>query len=164
MFLKYVIWSSFNSCSGQPRYFRLYSARFLRKPIRLASTTPLTSDLKMRSELFLDLLQKWGKKINLTSVSEREELFRFHILEAFWAAQIFSKELTSFTDIGSGAGFPGLAIHIFNPRAAVTLIEPNLKRVMFLKTVISDLSLDTQIFHGKAEDFSDWKRFIPFLI
>ena len=118
-------------------------------------------DEEMLSQIqkYLDLIFKWGQKINLTSVSTPEELFRFHFLEAFWAAEFYLGELDRFVDIGTGAGFPGLAIKIYRPMCRVSLIEPNLKRVMFLLTVSSILGLDVEVFHGRAEDFPSWNQF-----
>jgi 16S rRNA (guanine527-N7)-methyltransferase len=119
----------------------------------------LSDEVTQKTDLYLEFILKWRKRINLTSVSSREELFKFHILEGFWAAEKFRSELNAFVDIGSGAGFPGMAIKIYLPDSKVTLIEPNLKRVVFLQAVASNLGLDLEVFHGRAEDFPDWNLF-----
>jgi len=108
---------------------------------------------------YLNLVFKWNRKINLTAIPSRKEFFRFHLLEAFWAAESFQNELKCFADIGTGVGLPGLAIKIFRPSVDLCLMEQNLKRTMFLRTICRDLDLDIKIYHGKAENFSSWNRF-----
>jgi len=106
--------------------------------------------------VYAELLAKWGTRVSLTTVTEPGELARFHFAEAFWAAQMFLNESVRIADIGSGAGFPGLAMKIFRPGATVTLIERNLKKVVFLKTVRSTLQLDIRIVQSPAEAWNHW--------
>jgi 16S rRNA (guanine(527)-N(7))-methyltransferase RsmG len=120
----------------------------------------LDSEILERTEIYMDLLLKWSKKINLTAVEDRDELLRFHLLEAYWAANCFRRRLNCFVDIGSGAGFPGMAMKIILPAfSRATLVEPNFKKVMFLQTLRSSLDLDVEIFHGKAESFTSWREY-----
>lgn len=106
--------------------------------------------------VYAELLAKWGTRVSLTSVTDPTELARFHFAEAFWSAQIFLREPVRIADIGSGAGFPGLAMKIFRPETTVTLIERNLKKVVFLKTVRSSLQLDVRIVQSPAETWNHW--------
>jgi|SRR5271169_2866198 len=83
---------------------------------------------------YLDLLLRWNSKINLTSIRTAEECVTRHFGESFFLArrvQLSGKLL----DIGSGAGFPGLALRIVFPELETTLLEPVTKKRAFLKEV-----------------------------
>ncbi|MDA2930661.1 16S rRNA (guanine(527)-N(7))-methyltransferase RsmG [Acidobacteria bacterium AH-259-O06] len=116
----------------------------------------LTADQKHRIRLYLDLLKRWNRRINLTSVDRTEELLRFHFFESFWAAQLFLDEGAAVADVGSGAGFPGLAMKLYRPSLHLSLLEKNHKKVVFLQEVSRLLDLDVEIFHGRAESFANW--------
>ena len=67
-------------------------------------------------------------------------------LEAFWAAQNFLPDKTPLGDVGSGAGFPGLAMKLYRPSLQVTLIEKSYKKVVFLREVSGKLGLEVDVF------------------
>ena len=125
---------------------------------------------------YLDLLLKWNARINLTSVRQPEEIVTRHFGESFFTARhLFpspvvipserdradAKERESrhlgfvnLIDLGSGAGFPGLPIKLYAPALAVTLIESNNKKAMFLREVLRALTLTyIDVFPGRAETF-----------
>lgn len=108
-------------------------------------------------ETYLKTLQKWQASINLTAVHHRHDLLTLHFFEAFWAAEYFLKPSSVLVDIGSGAGFPGMAIKLFRPETRITLIEKNLKKAMFLKTLARELCLDAVVVAGPAESFDGWQ-------
>ena len=83
---------------------------------------------------YLGLLLKWGRKINLTTILDPEECVTRHFGESLYLAGLVRLE-GSLLDIGSGAGFPGLALKIAFPELAVTLLEPVGKKRAFLKEV-----------------------------
>ena len=103
----------------------------------------LNSKQLEQTSSYLGLLLKWNAKVNLTGVRGTENVVARHFGESFFAArQLLPPEAeTSVIDLGSGAGFPGLPLAIFAPRALVTLIEPNAKKTAFLNEVISALRL-----------------------
>ncbi len=81
---------------------------------------------------YLDLLMRWNAKINLTAIRNPEEAVTRHFGESLF----ISKQIQlagSLLDIGSGAGFPGLALKIVFPELSVTLLEPIAKKRAFLK-------------------------------
>jgi len=81
---------------------------------------------------YLHLLLRWNQKINLTAIRSPEECVTRHFGESLFIAR--HVELRGhLLDIGSGAGFPGLALKIAFPRIAVTLLEPVVKKRAFLK-------------------------------
>jgi 16S rRNA (guanine527-N7)-methyltransferase len=83
---------------------------------------------------YLDLLLRWNTKINLTAIRSPEECITRHFGESLYPAR-FAQLEGSLLDIGSGAGFPGLALMIAFPELQVTLLEPVGKKRAFLKEV-----------------------------
>lgn len=84
--------------------------------------------------IYLDLLIRWNRKINLTAIGTAEECVTRHFGESFLISKIV-KLRGSLLDIGSGAGFPGLAIKLIAPDLDVILLEPIAKKRAFLKEV-----------------------------
>lgn len=108
--------------------------------------------------IYIDLLLKWNRKINLTAVRDPEKIVTRHFGESFFAASHLLPPdwIGSVIDVGSGAGFPGLPMAMYSPTAAVTLIESKGKRAAFLNEVIYTLRLtNVTVFKGRAEDFPD---------
>ncbi len=88
-------------------------------------------------------LEKWGRKINLVARAAPEQIIENHFLDSLTLLPLIADmEAQSLLDVGSGAGFPGLALKIACPALTVTLIEPRQKRVSFLRHVIRCLHLD----------------------
>ncbi len=109
---------------------------------------------------YLDLLQRWNSRINLTAVREPEQILTRHFGESFFAARhLFpadretAVDSPSLADVGSGAGFPGLPIKILCPAISLTLIESSHKKSTFLREVIRALLLDhVNVLNIRAED------------
>jgi 16S rRNA (guanine(527)-N(7))-methyltransferase RsmG len=100
-----------------------------------------TSPEAARFAHYIELLQKWNARINLTASvtwDALEPLFA----EGIWAASLYPGGGVSHLDIGSGAGFPALPIRILCPDMELTLLEPRGKRAAFLETVCSELGLE----------------------
>jgi 16S rRNA (guanine527-N7)-methyltransferase len=92
----------------------------------------LASDQVSRVLLYLDLLLRWNEKINLTAIRDPEKCLTRHFGESLFVAK-HTELRGALIDIGSGAGFPGLALKIVFPAVAVTLLEPVAKKRAFLK-------------------------------
>jgi 16S rRNA (guanine527-N7)-methyltransferase len=94
----------------------------------------LTSDQISRLNAYLDLLLTWNTRINLTSIRTPEECVTRHFAESLYLSRryVLGGRLL---DVGSGAGFPGLALKIAFPSLAATLLEPVAKKRAFLKEV-----------------------------
>lgn len=116
----------------------------------------LTQDGKKKVEVYLRLLRTWNRRMNLTSVETLEDQLRLHFFESFWVAERFLGQATALADVGSGAGFPGLAMKLYRPSLEVTLIEKNLKKVVFLREVSRALELKVETYQGRAESYPDW--------
>ena len=105
---------------------------------------------------YINLLQKWNSRVNLTAVRNAQEIVTRHFGESFFAArELFLKDDDgTIIDLGSGAGFPGLPMAMFAPQAKVTLIESNGKKSAFLNEVIRALDLkNVTVFSHRAEEY-----------
>ena len=92
-----------------------------------------------RLTAFLDLLAKWNRVYNLSSVRDRGSMVRVHLLDSLAVAQYVPQ--TPGADVGSGAGFPGIPLAIVEPARQITLIESRQKRSAFLRQAASELQL-----------------------
>ena len=126
-------------------------------------TAPLSAEQLNNISIYIDLLLRWNVRVNLTAIRQPEEIVTRHFGESLFAARhlLPTPQLDPSTptgrliDIGSGAGFPGLAIKIWAPDIHGTLIESNHKKATFLREVIRRLTLiNIDVFPGRAEDFS----------
>lgn len=103
---------------------------------------------------YMKLLQEWNEKINLTAITEDEEVIKKHFIDCIKAFKSNAvKNAKTIIDVGTGAGFPGLPIAIMNPSINVTLLDSLNKRINFLNAVISTLELKNVVtIHSRAED------------
>jgi 16S rRNA (guanine527-N7)-methyltransferase len=115
----------------------------------------INEEQSRKINIYLDLLLFWNKRISLTSIDEPTETLRFHFGESLFALELLNFDEGRLADVGSGAGFPGLAIKIFCPQLHVTLLEPNRKKCVFLAEVVRKLELtDVNVIPQRFEDFS----------
>ena len=106
---------------------------------------------------YYKLLVEWNKVMNLTAITEFDDVLKLHFVDSLSGAQVCSFENKSLIDIGTGAGFPGIPLKIAFPDLKVTLLDSLNKRLKFLGEVIDKLSLNEsgsiETLHGRAEDF-----------
>ena len=105
---------------------------------------------------YKELIQEWNEKINLTAITEDEEIIKKHFIDCI---KIFKfeplKSCNKIIDVGTGAGFPGLPIKIVDENKNVTLLDSLNKRIKFLQEVINQVNLkNIEAIHGRAEDYS----------
>lgn len=102
---------------------------------------------------YADLLMKWNKRISLTSVENPEEMVSYHFAESFLAVKACESLHGWLADVGSGAGFPGLALKLYIPTLEVSLIESNSKKCAFLAEVIRSLQLEgVEVIRARYEE------------
>ncbi len=110
-------------------------------------------------EKYFSLLSEWNEKINLTAITEREEVWTKHFYDSL-VGEKYIPNGARVLDIGSGAGFPGVPIKIIRPDLDVTLLDSVGKKVNFLSLVINELGLvGIKAVHSRIEDLTEKESF-----
>lgn len=127
------------------------------KLIELFSRQELKLTQKQAEQLdrYGDLLLDWNQRMNLTAITQPEEVAVKHFLDsALLLAHCGAlPESLSLIDVGTGAGFPGLVLAVLKPEWSITLLDSLQKRVHFLETVCSELELaNVTCIHSRAEE------------
>src|SRR5258707_14360303 len=100
-------------------------------------------------------LLDWNTRINLTAITDPEEVLLRHFLDSLSLLLVYDRAETCLLDIGTGAGFPGLPLKIVRPQWQVVLLEATGKKVAFLQHIIEALQLkDVVALHGRAEELA----------
>lgn len=108
---------------------------------------------KGQFESYYKLLIEWNKKINLTRITEPEEVVIKHFVDSLTLLKYCDiPQGASVIDVGTGAGFPGIPLKIVRPDIKLTLLDSLKKRLSFLDEVCSTLDIDAQLVHARAED------------
>jgi 16S rRNA (guanine(527)-N(7))-methyltransferase RsmG len=105
-----------------------------------------------------ELLVKWNKALNLTSVRSEEEIVERHYCESLFLGVYLPLRPLAIADIGSGAGFPGFPVAVLRPDCTVTLIESHQRKSVFLKESSRYLQ-NVRVSAKRAEDIGerfDW--------
>jgi 16S rRNA (guanine527-N7)-methyltransferase len=104
---------------------------------------------------YISLLLLWNQKISLTSIENPQELVSRHFGESFFGTKFIENRACRLADVGSGAGFPGLALKIVLPELQVFLIEQDTRKTTFLNEVIRALNLaDAKVLRSPYEALS----------
>ena len=105
--------------------------------------------------IYYEMLVEWNEKMNLTAITDFQDVMKKHFVDSVSLIKAYDvTKSVSIIDVGTGAGFPGLALKIAFPQLRVTLLDSLNKRILFLDAVIDKLNLsDVETIHGRAEDF-----------
>ena len=124
--------------------------------IKQLGLTPTTQQLQ-QLEKFYQLLIDWNKKINLTRITDKEDVYLKHFYDSLTIVkEIDLSKVNTLCDVGTGAGFPGVVLKIFYPNLKITLIDSLLKRVNYLNEIIKELELkDIKAIHTRGEDYHE---------
>ncbi len=123
---------------------------------KLARTYALSDHQLDQFKSYLLLLQEWNKKMNLTAITETKEIVSFHFDDSLQLSKCMDlTSINSLADVGTGAGFPGLALKIMFPHLKVLLIEVVQKKIEFLDAVIAACGIE-----GVEISGSDWRNFL----
>lgn len=122
----------------------------------------LTSRQLQDFDKYYQALVAWNKRVNLTAVTDREEVQTRHFLDSLTVLLTFPGATDStaccggalsLIDVGTGAGFPGVPLRIVCPHLSLTLLEATTKRVTFLGHLLAVLGFnDVSVIDGRAED------------
>ena len=117
--------------------------------------SPLRPDLSAEQlalfETYYAMLADWNTRVNLTAITEPEDVAKKHFLDSLAAAP-YLKPNAAVADVGTGAGFPGVPLLILRPDLKLTLIDSLQKRLVFLEAVLKELKLSAELVHARAED------------
>ena len=106
-------------------------------------------------ERYYQLLVEWNEKMNLTAITQREEVYLKHFydcLMALWNMPLDNYAL-QLCDVGAGAGFPSIPLKIAHPELQVTIVDSLQKRLTFIEHLAEELGLEgVSCVHGRAED------------
>lgn len=105
---------------------------------------------------YYEMLVEWNEFMNLTAITEYGDVLKKHFVDSISLIKAYDvSKNVKVIDIGTGAGFPGLALKIAYPNLQMTLLDSLNKRIKFLDEVIAKLGLtDIDTIHGRAEDFA----------
>lgn len=105
---------------------------------------------------YYELLVEWNGFMNLTAITDYDEVMKKHFVDSLSLIKTYDvSKKVKVIDVGTGAGFPGLALKIAYPNLQVTLLDSLNKRINFLNEVILQLGLTgVETVHGRAEDFA----------
>ena len=108
---------------------------------------------------YMNSLIEWNEKINLTAITDPEEVITKHFIDSLTVHQ-YIKDNFSIVDVGTGAGFPGVPLAIVNNKSNITLVDSLNKRINFLKEITNQFELkNVQSIHDRAEEFGKDKQY-----
>lgn len=108
---------------------------------------------------YMNLLLEWNEKINLTAITDPNEVILKHFMDSLTINK-YIKENSTLADVGTGAGFPGIPLKILRPDLKITLVDSLNKRINFLNEVINKLNLvNIETVHSRIEDFGKDKKY-----
>lgn len=108
---------------------------------------------------YMNLLLEWNEKINLTAITDPNEVILKHFIDSLTINK-YIKENSTLADVGTGAGFPGIPLKILRPDLKITLVDSLNKRINFLNEVINKLNLvNIETVHSRIEDFGKDKKY-----
>lgn len=121
----------------------------------LAPNYVLADTAKIALSSWFDLLVRWNQRINLTAARSADDIVDLFLADAVVLHQARCEVglTNTWLDVGSGAGAPGIAMALLDPSMSIQLVEPNVKRVAFLRQVIGRLRLQNVSVHrARMED------------
>jgi len=110
-------------------------------------------------EIYLATLKKWNKVYNLTAINEDSEIIVKHFFDSL-SVNRYIQNSGRILDVGTGAGFPGLILALFNPEKSFVLVDGVSKKISFLQEMIGKLNLkNVTAVHTKVEQYNEAEQF-----
>lgn len=114
---------------------------------------PVSSQQAGQFQVYLELLEEWNRKMNLTALREPEKIMEKHFLDSILILRYLRiPPGAKLIDIGTGAGFPGVPLKILRSDLHLTLMDGLNKRLIFLEELLRALSLRAELVHLRAEE------------
>ncbi len=115
----------------------------------------LSSEQIRQYEIYYSTLVEWNEKMNLTAITDKEEVYLKHFYDSISAAFYYDfNEPLHLCDVGAGAGFPSIPIKIAFPHLHITIVDSLNKRIGFLEHLAKELNLtNVRFIHDRAETF-----------
>lgn len=131
------------------------------KQLLIKNNIELTDEQLDQFSRYFELLVEWNEKVNLTAITEKNEVYLKHFYDSITPSFFFDfSKVKSICDVGAGAGFPSLPIKICYPHLHVTIIDSLKKRISFLEQLIIQLNLtNVELVHARAEDAGKNKNY-----
>lgn len=106
--------------------------------------------------IYTETLLRWNEKVSLTTVTDPDEILRFHFGESFFAVSVAGITDGRVADIGTGAGFPGIPIRMVRRGVTLTLVEAIAKKAAFLGEILRNLAIsDASIIRCRMEELPE---------
>ena len=121
-------------------------------PEQFQRDTGVSRETLDRLTAYADLLQKWNRRINLIGRETEAELWRRHLLDSAQLAPLIPNSAKSVTDVGTGAGLPGLILSILNTSALIRLVEPDRRKTAFLREAIRVTQSSAIVHESRVEE------------
>ena len=127
---------------------------------KMVKKCPELTELQIEQyKKYKDLLLEWNEKINLTAITEEDDIILKHFIDSMTILKHID-ENSNIVDVGTGAGFPGIPVKISKSSINVTLVDSLNKRLIFLDEVINKLNLkNIKTVHSRAEEFGQNKNY-----
>lgn len=111
-------------------------------------------------ELYYDYLLEQNKLMNLTTITETNEVYYKHFYDSVYLTKVLDLSKKNVLDIGAGAGFPSIPLKLINSDFNLTIVDGLKKRIDFLSRLINKLNIkNIKLIHGRAEELAKTKSF-----
>jgi 16S rRNA (guanine527-N7)-methyltransferase len=116
-----------------------------------------TEEQLNKLDQFYNLLIEWNNKLNLTRITEKEDVYLKHFYDSLTITKVIDlTKVNTLCDVGTGAGFPGIVLKIMYPNLNIVLIDSLNKRVNYLNEIIKELNLENiEAIHTRGEDYHE---------
>lgn len=117
----------------------------------------LISEHREQFDTYYQELVSYNEKVNLTAITEKNEVFTKHFLDSILAVDAIPVN-ASVVDVGTGAGFPSLPLKIVRPDIDITMVDSLNKRINFLNMLCEEMNIKSTNVHARAEEFAKTNR------
>jgi len=112
-------------------------------------------------ERYMDLILQWNEKVNLTSITDKDEFIKKHYVDSLVCCEYNQFKVSNkIIDVGTGAGFPGIPLAIVNPEKEFLLMDSLNKKIKIIDEIAAEIRINNiKVCHGRAEDLAQNKTY-----